>query len=70
MHFPLRYYHHRTGLDDSHGYAQLTRFLSDGVRELLEERSTTEAEAEREATCETRGDPGGVDALLNSLWAP
>jgi DNA helicase II / ATP-dependent DNA helicase PcrA len=70
VHFPLRYYHHRTGLDDSHGYAQLTRFLSEGVRELLEERSTTGAEAEREATSETRGDPGGVDALLNSLWAP
>ncbi len=27
IYFPLRYYHHRFGLGDGHGYAQLTRFL-------------------------------------------
>ena len=37
---PLRYYHYRSGFSDSHGYAQLTRFLPEGVREHFEQRIT------------------------------
>jgi len=39
VYFPLRYYHRRMGLDDPHSYAQLTRFATDGVRALFDERS-------------------------------
>jgi DNA helicase-2/ATP-dependent DNA helicase PcrA len=70
VHFPLRYYHHRTGLDDSHGYGQLTRFISPGGRDLVDERATERAEAE--SGWGPRGAPGDsspVDALLSSLWA-
>ncbi len=70
VYFPLRYYHHRTGLDDSHGYGQLTRFISPGARGLVEERATERAESE--SGWGPRGGPGdssSVDALLSSLWA-
>jgi DNA helicase-2/ATP-dependent DNA helicase PcrA len=33
--FPLRYYHRRFGLNDAHGYAQLTRFLIPAARALF-----------------------------------
>jgi DNA helicase-2/ATP-dependent DNA helicase PcrA len=39
VNFPLRYYHRRFGLSDAHGYAQLTRFISDTNRELFELRT-------------------------------
>ncbi len=39
VHFPLRYYHRRFGLNDAHGYAQLTRFINDGTRRLFEVRT-------------------------------
>jgi DNA helicase II / ATP-dependent DNA helicase PcrA len=70
VHFPLRYYHHRTGLDDSHGYGQLTRFISPGARGLVDERATERAEAESGwGPRAGAGDSSPVDALLSSLWA-
>ena len=36
---PLRYYHRRFGHSDAHGYAQLTRFITDSVRAFFEDRS-------------------------------
>jgi DNA helicase-2/ATP-dependent DNA helicase PcrA len=69
LHFPLRYYHHRTGLDDSHGYGQLTRFISPASRGLVDERTTERAEAESGEPRRTPGDSSSVDALLSSLWA-
>jgi DNA helicase-2/ATP-dependent DNA helicase PcrA len=39
VYFPLRYYHRRFGRSDRHGYAQLTRYLSDDVRALFENRT-------------------------------
>jgi DNA helicase-2/ATP-dependent DNA helicase PcrA len=68
VHFPLRYYHRRMGLDDAHGYAQLTRFLPAHVRGLFEQRSwgATEEDGRR------RGPPLGsaerVDRWLSDLW--
>ena len=32
---PLRYYRYRTGFSDSHGYAQLTRFLPSAVQQAF-----------------------------------
>ncbi|UCC30739.1 MAG: ATP-dependent helicase [Phycisphaerales bacterium] len=39
VYFPLRYYHRRYRRGDGHGYAQLTRFMSQKVRALFETRS-------------------------------
>ena len=36
---PLRYYHRRFGLGDAHGYAQLSRYLTDTVRRCFERRA-------------------------------
>ena len=36
VYFPLRYFHRRSGLDDAHHYAQLTRFLPPPARNLFE----------------------------------
>jgi len=39
--FPLRCYRYAQGFSDAHGYAQLTRFLPEGVREYLDGRTTS-----------------------------
>ncbi len=44
IYFPLRYYHHRWGHSDSHGYAQLSRFLTKEVRSFLEDRTAHSAD--------------------------
>lgn len=36
VYFPLRYYHRRTGRSDTHSFAQLTRFLGDDARALMD----------------------------------
>jgi len=68
---PLRYYHYRRGFSDSHGYAQLTRFLPTGVREHFEQRTTApydddgpsgEGTVEAEITSET------VRKRTKGLW--
>ena len=38
VYFPLRYYHRPRGLDDAHGYAQLSRFITEAVKETFELR--------------------------------
>ncbi len=64
---PLRYYHRRTGLDDAHGYAQVSRFLTQDVKELCESVSLTDETADR--VVQMDGERSGVDALLSRLWA-
>lgn len=54
IYFPLRYYHHRFGLGDGHGYAQLTRFLHGLSPELLSQQRAGEMEG--------AGDRGQLDA--------
>ena len=39
VYFPLRYYHAKYRRGDGHGFAQLSRFLPDTVRECFEERA-------------------------------
>ncbi len=70
VYFPLRYYHHRFGGHDAHGYAQISRYLSRTVRANFEERTpgVNGDSAEEPASCE----PAGVEALrtrLNKLWS-
>ncbi len=43
VYFPLRYYHRRFAFDDSHLYAQLTRFLPKDVRVYFEETTAAGA---------------------------
>lgn len=38
VYFPLRYYHRPRGLDDAHGYAQLSRFITESVKETFDLR--------------------------------
>ncbi len=67
---PLRYHHHRNRLDDRHGYAPLSRFLSEPVRSLMD----TEQAGGRYSFPDAADVPdgsgvGAVDALLADLWS-
>jgi DNA helicase-2/ATP-dependent DNA helicase PcrA len=44
--FPLRYYRRPRGLEDGHGYAQLTRFLPGPVRDLFDRRGSVDGTRE------------------------
>ena len=68
VYFPLRYHRRPRGLDDAHGYAQLTRFLPPGVLETFD----------REGDASPPEDPASedpivvvpaVDELLERLWS-
>ena len=66
IYFPLRYYHRGRSLSDRHSYAQLTRFISDDVRRLMEQRQEEPTDAEA-----LSGQPSvrhRVDERLNDLW--
>jgi DNA helicase-2/ATP-dependent DNA helicase PcrA len=70
VYFPLRYYRRRRGLDDRHGYAQLTRFLQDDVRSLFDEGTTGEvSEPSVTAAEDGAGGAAEVDTYLSSLWS-
>jgi DNA helicase-2/ATP-dependent DNA helicase PcrA len=68
---PMRYHRHRRRLDDGHGYAPVSRFLTPGVQALMERRHAGPP------TPMLSGDPAGgpglgvaaVDALLAELWS-
>ncbi|MDQ3752238.1 MAG: ATP-dependent helicase [Actinomycetota bacterium] len=68
VHFPLRYYHRRMGLDDAHGYAQLTRFLPEHVRGLFEQRSWGAPEEDDDHNGPLPGSTESVDRWLSELW--
>jgi DNA helicase II / ATP-dependent DNA helicase PcrA len=65
--FPQRYYRRPRGLEDPHSFAQLTRFLPDGVRALFDEvppdvLPMPGSEDELSGTAD-------VDAFLAGLWS-
>jgi DNA helicase-2/ATP-dependent DNA helicase PcrA len=69
---PLRFHHHRHRLDDKHGYAPMSRFLTPEVQELMDVCHAGPP------TGEILWDPAGaadgsgvaaVDAMLADLWA-
>jgi len=70
--FPLRYYRRPGGLDDSHNFGQLTRFLPDPIRRLFDQGSTF-VDGEGADGTEAEPEPvGGVQAVrsfLADLWS-
>ena len=69
---PLRYHRHRHRLDDRHGYAPVSRFLSPAVQSLMD----TDSALPPSGALSTRDDPsvraGGVaavDRMLAELWS-
>ena len=69
VYFPLRYYRRPRGLEDPHTYAQLTRFLPDGVRERFEERTTIGAPHEDSAASLVPAGSSDVATFLDGLWS-
>jgi DNA helicase-2/ATP-dependent DNA helicase PcrA len=69
VYVPLRYYRRRGGLGDGHSYAQRTRFLTDDVLRLFEER-TIEPEPGQadEAPFTTLRTPEDVHRWLDERW--
>ncbi len=66
VYFPLRYYHTKHRMGDSHSYAQLTRFISPTALSLFDQQS---AAIEMDAASPT--DPSNVqqvDRWVNRLW--
>ena len=67
---PLRYHHHRNRLDDRHGYAPLSRFLSEAVRSLMDTEQAGGRYSFPEALDVPQGSGvGAVDAMLADLWS-
>ncbi len=64
---PLRYYHRRMGLDDSHNYGQLTRFLPPDCLEVFDQTTVVPERSEPEAV-DVPAIGASVDAFLKSLW--
>jgi ATP-dependent DNA helicase UvrD/PcrA len=69
--FPLRYYRRPRGLQDGHGYAQLSRFFTDDVRGLFDHQVGPAAVDERSWPTDTPLPESGrerVEAFLAGLW--
>jgi DNA helicase-2/ATP-dependent DNA helicase PcrA len=69
VYYPLRYHHRPRGRDDSHGWTQLSRFMSAQVQTRFDE---VNVEHELGSGASDRGVEGGfarVDADLESLWS-
>jgi DNA helicase-2/ATP-dependent DNA helicase PcrA len=69
VYFPLRYHHRTRGRDDSHGWAQPSRFLSAQTRSKFEEFEVDHEFASW--ALDAGGDDGfrRVDTHLESLWS-
>jgi len=65
LYAPLRLHHHRTGRDDRHGYAQLSRFLDARAQAQCE---IVEASPRPPAVPRMPQLAATVDAALESLW--
>lgn len=46
VYFPMRYYYRPNGVDDRHGFGQLTRFVTKDVKPLFEQVSTVRDDAD------------------------
>jgi DNA helicase II / ATP-dependent DNA helicase PcrA len=66
LYWPQRYYRRPRASDDAHGYAQLSRFLTDDVRRLLDETGPAVVEPATD-TLGVRA-MAGVDAYLSDLF--
>ncbi len=66
LYAPLRLHYHRTGRDDRHGYAQLSRFLDARAQAQCE---IVEASPRQPAVPRMTQLAATVDAALESLWS-
>jgi DNA helicase II / ATP-dependent DNA helicase PcrA len=69
VYFPLRYHHRARGRDDSHGWAQPSRFLSPQVRSKFDE---VDIDHELASWTPHAGGDGGLSRVatdLESLWS-
>ncbi len=66
LYAPLRLHYHRTGRDDRHGYAQLSRFLDARAQAQCE---IVEASPRQPAVPRMAQLAATVDAALESLWS-
>jgi DNA helicase II / ATP-dependent DNA helicase PcrA len=66
LYAPLRLHYHRTGRDDRHGYAQISRFLDAGAQAQCE---IVEAAPRPPAVPRMARLAATVDAELESLWS-
>jgi DNA helicase II / ATP-dependent DNA helicase PcrA len=67
--FPMRYYHRKHALGDSHSFAQLSRFLPPALFPLFERHSHVGPEPELTATqAQTQPVAETVHARLKKLW--
>ena len=66
--FPLRYYHRRTGLDDAHTLAQLTRFIPSAIRHLFDQRGPRPSAEDDPAAVPVAAGASSVEAYLAGLW--
>jgi DNA helicase-2/ATP-dependent DNA helicase PcrA len=69
---PLRHHVHRERLDDRHGYAPLSRFLSPAVQALMDTEHAGAPGADVDRAPGSAGPGTGVaavDALLADLWS-
>jgi len=67
VYFPLRYYRRPRGLEDGHGYTQLTRFLPRSIQDLFDRRAEHVADDE-DVPATALGSASGVDEFLSALW--
>ncbi len=65
--FPLRYYHRKHHLGDSHSYAQLTRFIPPPVARFFDRDSVVADRSEEEASCETAASKN-IRKSIRSMW--
>ena len=74
VYFPLRFYRRPRGRDDTHAYAQLTRFLPADVLEHFDARGLDPEEEDRLRAGPLPGErreasaAAGVDRFLTGLW--
>jgi DNA helicase-2/ATP-dependent DNA helicase PcrA len=68
---PLRYHHHRGRLDDRHGYAPISRFLTPAVQALMDTVHAGPLTAELALAVAGEAGTGvaAVDTLLADLWS-
>jgi DNA helicase-2/ATP-dependent DNA helicase PcrA len=69
VYFPLRFHRRPRGLDDAHGYAQLTRFLPAAVLETFDRRGETAPVADPRSAETVPVVVPAVDELLDDLWS-
>jgi DNA helicase II / ATP-dependent DNA helicase PcrA len=68
IYFPLRYYRRPRGRDDAHGYAQLTRFIPEEIRQHFDSTTVDERMPDDAEHVGGRSGREAVDTLLQKLW--